>query len=250
MMAEEHVTIKKSTYNKILVGLVAVMVAFSFSLGFILGGGEKQSATGKVADANGQAPVQQPSVPAGNQALPGRVQVSLDDDPQLGDKNAELVMIEFSDFQCPFCGRFSSSTLPQVKKEYVDTGKVLFVYRDFPLDSIHPQAVPAALAAGCADEQDKFWEYHDKIFQNQASLGDTSYKTWAAELGLDTTKFNDCYDSKKYAGEVQKDFQDGNDAGVSGTPTFYIGSPQKGYIEIVGAQPFSAIKQALDQELA
>ncbi|MBI2232627.1 MAG: DsbA family protein [Candidatus Aenigmarchaeota archaeon] len=247
-MAEEHVTIKKSTYNKILAGLVVVMVAFSFSLGFILGGSGKTAVN--IAAGSDLAPVQQPSVPAGNQALPGRVQVSLDDDPQLGDRNAKLVMIEFSDFQCPFCERFFSSTLPLVKKEYVDTGKVLFVYRDFPLDSIHPQAVPAALAAGCADEQGRFWEYHDKIFQNQASLGDTSYKAWAADLGLDTTKFNDCYDSKKYAGEVQKDFQDGSDAGVSGTPTFYIGSPQKGYIEIVGAQPFSVIKQALDQGLA
>lgn len=241
----EQVTIKKSTYNKILAAVVVLAIALSFTAGYVTGGSGK--ATANIA-GSALAPTQPPAPQA--QPPAGRTQVSLDDDPQIGDKNAKVAVIEFSDFQCPFCGRFFTQTLPQVKSEYVDTGKVRFVYRDFPLDTIHPQATPAAQAAECADEQGQFWEYHDKIFQNQASMNDASYKAWAAELGLNTQQFNQCYDSKKYSSEIQKDFQDGVTAGVSGTPTFYIGNTQKGYVQLVGAQPYSVIKQAIDQELA
>lgn len=240
----EEITIKKSTFKMLVIAVFAVLLVTSFLAGYSLGSAGK-AITGTATGA-AQQPQQQPQ----QQAPPGRVQVSLDDDPQMGDKNAKVTIIEFSDFQCPFCGRFFAQTLPQLKSEYVDTGKVLLVYRDFPLDSIHPQATPAAVAAQCANEQGKFWEYHDKIFENQQSLSDASYKSWAAELGLNTNQFNQCYDSDKYLSEVTKDFQDGSNAGVSGTPTFYIGSPQKGYVEVVGAQPYSVFKQILDQELA
>lgn len=168
----------------------------------------------------------------------------VDDDPVEGKSDAPVTIIEFSDFQCPFCGRFYSQTLLQLRKEYVDTGKVKVIYRDFPL-SFHPEAQKAAEAAECADEQGKFWKMHDKIFENQETMGLASYKKWATEFGLDSAKFNQCLDSGKYVSEVQKDFSDGQSAGVSGTPTFFINGQ-----EVVGAQPFSVFKQVIDAELA
>lgn len=162
-----------------------------------------------------------------------------------GSKDAEVTMVEFSDFQCPFCGRFFEQTLPLIESQYIKTGKVKFVYKDFPLDSIHPQATPAALAARCSGEQGKFWEYHDLIFQNQQLLGDSSYSQWAADLDLDIDKFNDCYDSKKYLKAVQQDFNEGNNAGVRGTPGFLINGKL-----VSGAQPFSVFQQVIEAELS
>lgn len=254
-MAEDHITVKKSTYNKILAALVMLAVAFSFFAGFFIGGGGKVSATGNSipTTVQEQLPAQAPSQQQDerlNNIGPGRRQVSLDDDPQLGNTNAKVTVIEFSDFECPFCGRFFQQSIGPLKAEYIDTGKVKFVYRDFPLDSIHPNAKSAAVAAQCALEQGKFWEFHDKIFQNQLALNSGNYKKWASELALDTAKFNSCLDSNKYDSEVDKDFQDGVNAGVSGTPTFFIGSADKGFVQVVGAQPYSVIKQVIEQELA
>ena len=239
----DTVSIPKSTFKVLVVAFVGVLLVASFLLGYSIGGTGKTTVT---AQATGNQQQQQPTQPA----QPGRVSVSTDDDPVQGDANAKVTIIEFSDFQCPFCERFYTQSLKQIEDNYVKTGKVKFVYRDFPLDSIHPNAVPAALAAGCANEQGKFWEYHNKLFENQGSLGDASYKQWAADLGLNTAQFNKCYDDKKYLTEVQKDFQDGATGGVSGTPSFFIGSDAKGYQLVVGAQPYSTIKQVIDAELA
>jgi protein-disulfide isomerase len=251
-MAEE-ISIKKSTYNKILVAVIVLAVAFSFAAGFILGGGATGRATGTTTVTQTTPTQTQPTQPT----APSRAQVSLDDDPRIGDANAEVVVIEFSDFQCPFCRRFYTQTLSQLESEYINTGKVQFVYRDFPLDSIHPAARPAAIAAECAEEQGKWREYHNKIFDAQNEQGSgtiqfgvTELKQWAADVGLNTASFNSCLDSNKYDSEVSKDFQDGVNAGVSGTPTFYIGNAQRGYVQLVGAQPYSVIKAAIDQELA
>ncbi len=244
-MTDENITIKKATFNRLLVGFVVVLIAFSFTAGFMLGGG-KLSGTGAQTGNEVQQQPTQPQQPT----APSRVQVSADNDPQIGDNNAKVTIIEFSDFQCPYCGRFYEQSEKQIKTDYIDTGKVKLVYRDFPLDSIHPNARPAANAAECANEQEKFWEYHNKLFENQDSLSDSNYKKWASDLGLDMTKFNSCLNSSKYDSEITKDFQDGATAGVQGTPTIYIGSPEKGYIQIVGAQPYTVIKQAIEQELA
>ena len=186
------------------------------------------------------APV--PSLPTGAAA---KVSASEDDDPVKGNKDAPVTMIEFSDFQCPFCGRFYSQTLAQIQKDYIDTGKVKFVYRDFPLSSIHPQAQIAAEAGECADDQGKFWEYHNKIFENQALLSEASLKQWAVDLGLDADEFNDCLDSGKQKQEVQKDFNDGSSYGVSGTPAFFING-----VMVSGAQPFANFKAVIDKELS
>ena len=242
-MTDESITIKKATFNKLLVGLVVVLIAFSFTAGFMLGGGKLSGTATQTGNEVQQQPTQQPTEPS-------RVQVSADGDPQIGDDNAKVTIIEFSDFQCPYCGRFYEQSEKQIITDYVDTGKVKFVYRDFPLDSIHPNARPAANAAECVNEQGKFWEFHDKLFSNQDALSTDNYKKWASELGLDMTRFNSCLNSSKYDSEITKDFQDGAAAGVQGTPTIYIGSPEKGYIQIVGAQPYSVVKQAIEQELA
>lgn len=187
------------------------------------------------APAQGTQPSAQPSEP---------VEVSMDDDPVKGDPDAPITIIEFSDFECPFCGRFYTGALPQIIENYIDTGKAKLVYRDYPL-SFHPNANKAAEAAECADEQGKFWEMHDKIFENQGSLSTANFKAWAADLGLDTDAFNSCLDNGDMADEVAKDLSDGQAAGVSGTPTFFVNG-----VKLVGAQPYANFKQVIDAELA
>lgn len=176
--------------------------------------------------------------------------VSVDDDAFMGNEKAKVTIVEFSDFQCPFCRVFWNGAYQQIKKEYIDSGKIKFVYRDYPL-SFHPAAQVSAEAAECAHEQGKFWEMHDKIFGEQAKQGTgtitysaVELKKWASQIGLNSANFNQCLDSGKYKSEVEKDLADGSVYGVSGTPTLFInGNP------VVGAQPFSAFKTIIDDEL-
>jgi protein-disulfide isomerase len=167
-----------------------------------------------------------------------------DDDPFLGSPDAPVVIVEFSDFQCPFCGRLYQNALPQIKEQYIKTGKVKFVYRDFPLSSIHNMAQKAAEASECADEQGQFWAYHDLLFERQQSLSVENFKTWAGELGLNTSQFDECLDSGKYVDEVQKDFRDGQIAGVTGTPGTFINGRL-----VPGAVPFSTFEAIIEEEL-
>jgi protein-disulfide isomerase len=169
----------------------------------------------------------------------------IDDDPWAGNKNAKVIVVEFSDFQCPFCQK-AAPTVKQIIESYGDN--ILFVYRDFPIHSIHPQAQKAAEASQCAFEQDRFWDYHDKLFEKQsewATSGVPKFKDYAAELGLDTTKFNDCLDSGKYANEVGADLSVGQQLGVTGTPTFFVNGEK-----VVGAQPYSVFEGIIDNALA
>lgn len=187
----------------------------------------------------------------GNPVVGEKVDVSVDDDPFIGNEKAKVIVVEFSDFQCPFCRIFWSEAYQQIKKEYIDTGKIKFVFRDYPLP-FHSAAQPSAEAAECADDQGKFWEMHDKIFGEQAKQGTgtitysaVELKKWASEIGLNTGKFNQCLDSGKYKSEVENDLADGSAYGVSGTPTLYVnGNP------IVGAQPFSVFQAIIEQELS
>jgi protein-disulfide isomerase len=177
-----------------------------------------------------------------------RIPVSTDDDPIIGSPDAPVTIIEFSDFQCPFCAAFFSETLPTIKTDYIDTEKVRMVYRDFPLSNIHPHAEEAAEAANCASEQGKFWEYHDLLFQNQQiwASGNTTVELrgYASNLGLDETAFDQCLSSGRYADEVSKDLMDGQTAGVTGTPTFFING-----LKVVGAQPSDVFTSIIDSEL-
>jgi len=192
------------------------------------------------------ANIKQAAGPAAGQ----KVNVSADDDAFIGNEKAKVTVVEFSDFQCPFCRSFWSGAYQQIKKEYVDTGKIKFVFRDYPLP-FHPAAQVSAEAAECAHEQGKFWEMHDKIFEEQAkqgtgtvTYGAAELKKWSSQTGLDSAKFNKCLDSGKYKSEVEKDLADGSSYGVSGTPTLFVnGNP------VVGAQPFAVFKAIIDKEL-
>lgn len=181
---------------------------------------------------------------------PTRLDVNQGALPLLGNENAKVTIVEFSDFQCPFCRKFYTETLPQVKESYIDTGKVKLAYRHFPL-SFHPMSMPSALASECASEQGKFWEYHDKLFEEQEKLGQGTVqytiddiKQWAADIGLNTAQFNECLDSEKYKDKIEKDLQEAIAAGVNSTPTFSVNG---GIIN--GALPFSSFKAVLDNLL-
>lgn len=168
------------------------------------------------------------------------VDVSADDDPWRGGKDAKVTIIEFTDYQCPFCAR-ARPTVKQVLDTYGD--KVKYVLRDFPL-SFHPQAQKAAEGAQCAGDQDKYWEYSDKLWANIKALDVPNLKKYAKEVGLDQDKFNKCLDDGKYTAEVKKDMADGSKAGVSGTPSFFINGQM-----ITGARPFQQFKEIIDMEL-
>lgn len=165
------------------------------------------------------------------------------DDPSFGPEDAGVVIVAFSDFQCPYCSRFVTETLPSIQEAYGD--KVRFIFRDFPLGAIHPNAQKAAEAGQCAQEQGLFWEYHDLLFANQATLTVPDLKNFAGQVGVDSATFNDCLDSGKYTDEVVLDLRDGQAAGITGTPGFIMNG-----LLVKGAQPFSLFQQVIDQLLA
>jgi len=156
--------------------------------------------------------------------------------PQRGPNGAPVTIVEFSDFQCPYC-RQAEPTLKQVRNKYGD--RVRIVYMDFPL-SFHPQAMGAALAARCADEQGRFWAYHDALFADQSRLSTPALKDLAARLNLDTASFDSCLDQRKYESTVLSDKAEGKNANVTGTPTFVVNGTA-----LVGAQPLSAFESAI-----
>jgi protein-disulfide isomerase len=172
---------------------------------------------------------------------PPRTQVAADDDPSNGPADAPVTIIEFSDFQCPYCSRVVP-TLARIKDRYGDSVRVVF--RDFPIPQLHPNASKAAEAGQCAHEQGKFWAMHDLMFANQGKLDVPGLKQHAATLGLDAAAFEKCLDSGKYAAEWQKDSQDGEKAGVQSTPSFFVnGRP------LVGAQPYEQFADVINEEL-
>jgi protein-disulfide isomerase len=189
----------------------------------------------------------------------GPVTVSLDDDPVLGDKNAPVTVVEFSDYECPFCKRHFTDTYPDLKKDYIDTGKVKLVFRDLPLPFHDPMATKEAMAANCAREQggdESYYKYHDELFERTASNGngltDANIQEIAADLGLNTANFKVCTDSERHKDEVTKDIQDAEKSGATGTPTFIIGKSAGDQIEgtkLVGAQPYAKFQSAIDKLL-
>ncbi len=237
MSENKEITIKKDMLWKGATFVLAVLLVVSlFTGGFGLGGDNQKNQENVVAQDDNPTPTQPPA------AAP--VKVSADDDEVLGEPDAPVTIIEFSDYQCPFCGRFWSETLGQIKTQYIETGKVKLIYRDFPLSSIHQYAQKAAEAAECAGEQGKYYEMHDKLFENQRALDTESLKSYAKDIGLNTDDFNDCLDSGKMTSEVNKDFSDGQSYGVRGTPAFFINGKL-----VSGAQPFSVFQQAIESEL-
>jgi protein-disulfide isomerase len=164
------------------------------------------------------------------------------DDPALGAASAPVTVVEFSDFQCPFCQRVAP-TLKQLKATYGD--KIRIVWKDFPLTSIHPEAFKAAEAGNCAREQGKFWEFHDRLFANQQALQPDALKEHAAAVGLDTAAFNMCLDSAKHSDRVQQHIAAGTRLGINSTPAVFINGRQ-----VSGAQPYEVFAGIIDEELA
>lgn len=245
----------------------AWIIAGSILLGGLIISASILSSSGKfqkLADS-GSAIVAQPSgnpTPAAQQPAgqpSGPVKVSVDNDPVLGNKNAPVTLIEFSDYECPFCKKSFTDLLPELKKNYIDTGKVKLVYRDFPL-SFHANAQKEAEAAECARSQSNdatYFKFHDQIFTQTTAGGTglalTQLPVIAKNLGLNVDQFQQCLDSGKFKDEVTKDIADGSAVGVSGTPSWVVGASSKdGQIEgqlVVGAQPFSAFKTIIDEKL-
>lgn len=193
------------------------------------------------------------AAPVGNQPqapVPGqKYTVDVGHFPVKGKDNAKVTIVAFEDFRCPFCERTFTDIEPKIFKDYVDTGKVKFAYRHYQF--LGAASVFAGNAAECANEQKKFWDFHDYLYKNQPNESDTSMYTVdrmteiAGQLGLNVGQFKSCLSSNKYQKNVDRDFADGQKAGVTGTPTFYING-----IQLVGAQPYSAFKTIIDQELS
>ena len=198
--------------------------------------GSLESPHGTTAPGETPAPTQAPA-----QTHVANSEGLVDDDPSVGPADAPVTIVEFSDFQCPFCAR-SAIVVHEILDTYGD--QVRFVYRDYPITSIHPFAQKAAEAGECADDQGKFWELHDIIFTNQDRISVDHLKGYAKDLGMDTDVFNACLDSGKYETEVLKDLMDGQNAGVSSTPTFFVNGEM-----IVGAKPFSVFQAVIDSKL-
>jgi protein-disulfide isomerase len=175
--------------------------------------------------------------------------------PVLGKPDAPLTMVEFTDLQCPFCRQFHVTAYEQIKKDYIDTGKLRYISRDFPLDSIHPFAQGAARASRCAADQGKFWEMRHTILLNNAALSADAFNTFAQDLKLNVATFKACEATAAttFQAEFQKDLTDATSVGVSGTPTFVIGRTSATGLDgvrIVGAQPFSVFDAKLKELLA
>lgn len=172
-----------------------------------------------------------------------------------GDNTASVALVEYSDFECPFCGGYEQQTYPQIFDNYIKTGKVKLFYRDLPLP-MHPHATQAARAARCAGEQGKYWEMHDSLFAKQNALSDPALLDLAKTLGLDTQKFGECFSSDRYKEEIQKSITEAQKLGVQGTPTFFIGTiDANGDVvniskRINGAKPYADFQAALDEALA
>lgn len=173
--------------------------------------------------------------------------------PIQGDAKAKVLVVEFSDYQCPFCGRYANDTYSKIIDDYVKTGKIRYAMRNFPLESIHPNAEKAAEAAECAGDQGKYWEMHERLFKNQNQLDIKELPAHALVVGVDQAKFQDCMSTGKFTAKVKADIADGGKLNVRGTPTFFFGYPDPkdpsklNAVKLLsGAQPLNAFKDVLD----
>ncbi len=169
-----------------------------------------------------------------------------------GSNSATLDVVEFGDYQCPFCEKFFQQTEPPITKDYVNTGKAKFYFLDFAI--VGPDSLTLSQGAWCADEQGKYYEYHNYAYSHQGPENSgwgtaEKVKTFASDLGLDTQKFNSCLDSKKYEPRVQQLYQLGQNLGITGTPTIFVGNEKIGFTKITGAQPYEVFQQMMNQYL-
>lgn len=221
---------KKEGGSKILLP-ISIIIAGLLIAGAVMyqpgaGANKKDSLAGKVGDAR-------------------TATLEIGASPVLGEKNAPVTMIVYGDYQCPFCKDQADKVESRLRKEYVETGKLKIVFKHFPLENIHPFARPAAIAANCALAQGKFWEYHDELYKNQATLDKLDLKTVAKNLGLKEVDFAACLKDPKINNAVTSDLESGIALGIRGTPASFIDNV---YIE--GAYPYDSFKDIIDGQLA
>ena len=256
-LKENEKIIKKSIFN----GLIIIIIITIGIAGFFAGSYTSNLNSDQISQeelkeviAKLELKILQNQLPSNQPKIP--LKISTDNDPIIGNPNAPITIIEFSDFQCPFCAKFHIQTLPKIIDEYIKEGTVKLVFRDFPIQSIHSNALPASLAAECANEQGKFKEMHDKLFDKQNEWNNKNidnviilFNQYALEIGLEEEKFDSCLRNGKYVEEIQKDLNDGRTYGISGTPGFFIGNDKIGFVELKGAQPFESFKKVIDTQL-
>jgi len=237
---EDTVTFKRSHFYSVLTVLA---FAAGVLLGYVVWGMELAEAAAVAPQTAAQAggPVVDAPVPTSEPEYI-RYDVESEDSYAIGPNDAPITIIEFSDYQCPYCRRWHQQVYEPLLAAY--PGKIRLVYRHLPLTSIHPDAFPAAEAAMCAGEQNAYWQYHEKLFSSEV-LGDEVYKQYAQELGLDMTVFETCIADHKYRQAIQADSDFAVNLGVRSTPTFFVNG-----LAIVGAQPLEVFKQVIDKELA
>jgi protein-disulfide isomerase len=219
--------------------LYSVLVVFAFAAGILVG----YLAWGRGGTSPSAAKNNSPADSAAEAGAPRRYDIPTEGFPSIGPNDAPITVVEFSDFQCPFCQRWHDQVYEQLMAAY--PGKIRLVYRSLPLTQIHPQSMNSAEAALCAGDQNAYWQFHDKLFDNYQVLSDDIYASLASDLGLDTTAFETCMTEHKYKAAVEADMQFAIDLGVQSTPTFFING-----LAIVGAQPLSAFQSIIDDELA
>jgi protein-disulfide isomerase len=244
--AEDFITFKRSNFY-------SVLVVLAFGVGLLLGyvlWGRGTTTTTVLVPTQETPAAQQNQPPSGaiaeapvtEQPQYVRYDIPTEGYPSRGPEDAPITIVEFSDFECPFCRRFFEQTYAPLLEAY--PGQIRFVYRNLPLTSIHPNAMPAAVASLCANDQDAYWDYHDKLFSSE-TFGRDTYVQYATDLGLDVEEFTACLDSGKHDEFIQQDMDFALNLGVQSTPTFFING-----LAIVGAQPLPNFQQLIDLELA
>jgi protein-disulfide isomerase len=225
------ITFRRNRFFPSLVAIGTIIgIGFGVLAGFLVWG------RGSAAAGNAAAAAAEPQQVR-------RFDIPTEGFPSIGPEDAPITIVEFSDFQCPYCERWHSQVYEPLMAAY--PGKIRLVYRNFPLTQIHPQAMSAAEAALCAGEQDAYWQYHDKLFENYDVLGENLYSQIASSLGLDVTAFKTCMSEHRYQDDIEADLSFSTNLGVQSTPTFFING-----IPIIGAQPLTAFQQIIDDELA
>ncbi len=236
----KHRIVQKQNPIMLVLAIAQVLLLLTIAIqlsGMDLSAASEDSKTGDTDNAVAPSPTPTPTAPA------AVVDMSKFEGHVKGDADAPVTIVEWSDFECPFCARFYSQTYGQIVSEYVETGKVKVIFKHFPL-SFHANAQKAGEATECAADQDKFWDMHDLIFEKGVTGGVATFKQYAADLGLDTESFNSCLDSNEKADIVKADMAEGAANGITGTPGFLVGGAK-----VSGAQPYAVFQQAIEAAL-
>ena len=235
---DEYITFKKRDFYAVISVLTFIL---GITVGYVLWGTDLVlNRSSQTAASQAGGPVVEAPVEEQPQFI--RYDIPSEGFPEIGPQDAPITIVEFSDYQCPYCRRWHAEVYQPLLNEY--PGQIRLVYRHLPLTSIHPDAFSAAEASMCAGEQNAYWQYHDMLFSSE-TLGNSTYVQYAQDLGLDTATFESCISEHKYSEAIQADSDFAVNLGVRSTPTFFING-----LAIVGAQPLDIFKQVIDKELA